>query len=95
MNDMVMVGRRDASDIDRALRPFWREGRIVRWPARAGRRRLILKEAVRALPMGRRMPEAEVDTRLAEIWPDYCLLRRALIDGELLNRKDGIYWRVG
>lgn len=87
--------RRAASDIARLLRPFWREGRIVRWPARAGRRRLILEEAVRALPMGTRMPEADVDTRLGEIWPDYCLLRRALVDEELLNRKDGIYWRVG
>jgi len=95
MKAMVTAGRRDAANIDRLLRPFWREGRIVRWPARAGRRRLILKEAVRALPIGRRMPEAEVDTRLAEIWPDYCLLRRALVDGELLNRKDGIYWRGG
>ena len=41
------------------------------------------------------MPEADVDTRLGEIWPDYCLLRRALVDEELLNRKVGIYWRVG
>jgi hypothetical protein len=89
------MGRRDAGEIDRKLRPFWREGRIVRWPARAGRRRLILEEAIRALPMAIRMPESEVDTRLAEIWPDYCLLRRALVDDGLLNRKDGIYWRVG
>jgi len=58
-------------------------------------RRLILEEAVRALPLGTRMAEADVDTRLAEIWPDYCLLRRALVDEELLKRKDGIYWRGG
>lgn len=86
---------RDAGEIDRMLRPFWREGRIVRWPARAGRRRLILEEAVRVLPMATRMPEPEIDARLAEVWPDYCLLRRALVDDGLLNRKDGIYWRVG
>ena len=86
MNEMVTAQRRDAEDIARKLRPFWREGRIVRWPARAGRVRLILEEAVRVLPMG---------TRLAEVWPDYCLLRRQLVDGGLLMRKDGIYWRVG
>ncbi|MDQ6709127.1 MAG: DUF2087 domain-containing protein [Candidatus Dormibacteraeota bacterium] len=50
---------------------------------------------MRALPIGTRMPESEVDQRLGEIWPDYCLLRRELVDLELLNRKDGIYWRVG
>lgn len=92
---MLTADRRDAQEVDRKLRPFWRNERIIRWPARAGIRRLVLEEAVRALPIGARMPESEVDQRLAEIWPDYCLLRRALVDGELLNRKDGIYWRVG
>ncbi len=91
----MAAGRRDAEEVGRKLRPFWREERITRWPARAGIRRLLLEEAVRVLPVGRRMPESEIDTRLAAIWPDYCLLRRALVDGELLNRKDGIYWRVG
>ena len=95
MNEMMTADRRDAEDIDRKLRPFWREGRIVRWPARAGRVRLVLKEAVRELPVGTRIPESEVDTRLAQVWPDYCLLRRELVDGGLLMRKDGIYWRVG
>lgn len=92
---MVTADRRDAEDVDRKLRPFWGGERIIRWPARAAIRRLVLEEAIRVLPLGRRMPESEIDTRLAAIWPDYCLLRRALVDGELLNRKDGIYWRVG
>src|SRR5438094_3683022 len=46
----------------RQLRPFWREGRIIRWPAREGRRRLVLAEVVRTFPLGRRLAEAEVDT---------------------------------
>ena len=79
----------------RQLRPFWREGRIIRWPAREGRRRLVLAEVARDFPLGRRLAEAEVDTMLRSIWPDYCQLRRALVDYELLNRKDGVYWRVG
>jgi hypothetical protein len=41
------------------------------------------------------MPEKQVDTILQEIWSDHCQLRRALVDYELLNRKDGIYWQVG
>ena len=79
----------------RQLRPFWREGRIIRWPAREGRRRLVLAEVVRTFPLGRRLAEAEVDTILRSIWPDYCQLRRALVDYELLNRKAGVYWRIG
>jgi hypothetical protein len=41
------------------------------------------------------MPEADVDAILREFWPDHCQLRRALVERELLNRKDGVYWRVG
>ena len=55
----------------------------------------MLAEVARAFPLGRRLAEAEVDTMLRSIWPDYCQLRRALVDYELLNRKDGVYWRVG
>jgi hypothetical protein len=79
----------------RKLRPFWRDGRIVQWPARESRRRLVLAEVVRAFPPGKRLLEAEVDVILREFWPDHCQLRRALVERELLNRKDGVYWRVG
>lgn len=79
----------------RQLRPFWRDGRILRWPARERRRRLVLAQVVEAFPLGKRMTEPEADDALRQIWPDYCQLRRALVDYELLNRKDGIYWRVG
>ena len=41
------------------------------------------------------MPEVEVDQILSQFWPDYCLLRRALVDCALLNRRDRMYWRVG
>jgi hypothetical protein len=79
----------------RRLRPFWRDGRILRWPARESRRQLLLAEVIRVFPLGRRMPEPDVDDILRRIWPDYCQLRRALVDRQLLNRKDGFYWRVG
>jgi hypothetical protein len=93
---MVVTGdANSAAEETRQLRPFWRDGRIIQWPARESRRRLILAEVVRAFPPGKRMAEAEVDTILREFWPDHCQLRRALVERELLNRKDGVYWRVG
>lgn len=79
----------------RRLRPFWREGRIIRWPARENLRRLVLAEVIRLFPMSTRMTESEVDATIRQVWPDHCLVRRALVDRELLNRKDGVYWRVG
>ena len=92
---MAVAQRHLAVEEMRRLRPFWRDGRILRWPARESRRRLVLAEVIQAFPLGRRMSEPEVDAILRSIWEDYCQLRRALVDYELLNRKDGIYWRVG
>lgn len=91
----MAIAQHDPIEELRLLRPFWHDGRILRWPARESRRRLLLSEVVRAFPLGTRISEAELDERLRQIWPDYCQLRRALVDRELLNRKDGIYWRVG
>lgn len=92
---MAIAERHLAVEEMRLLRPFWREGRIIRWPARESRRRLLLAEVVQAFPLGTRMSESRVDAILRPIWHDHCQLRRALVDYELLNRKDGVYWRVG
>ena len=95
-NDLMIGAQRlGAAEEMRRLRPFWREGRILRWPARESRRRLVLAEVVEAFPRGRRFTESEVDRVLRAVWSDHCQLRRALVDYELLNRKDGVYWRVG
>jgi hypothetical protein len=92
---MALAQRPRAAEEVRQLRPFWRDGRIIRWPARENRRRLLLGEVIRSFPLGTRLSEPEVDAILREFWPDHCQLRRALVDRELLNRKDGVYWRVG
>lgn len=68
---------------------------MIHWPARESRRILVLQEVVQMFEPGRRMAEEEVDGALKQIWPDYCQLRRALVDYELINRRNGIYWRVG
>lgn len=79
----------------RLLRPFWKEGQVLRWPARPRRLPLLLAEVVQAFPLGLRIPEREVDSVLRGMWADHCQLRRALVDYEFLGRKDGVYWRVG
>jgi hypothetical protein len=95
-NDLMLDAQRPAAAEEmRRLRPFWRDGRVLRWPARESRLRLLLAEVVQAFPRGTRLSEPEVDLILRSLWSDHCQLRRALVDYELLNRKDGVYWRVG
>ena len=90
-----MLGADAAAEHSRKLRPFLRDGRILRWPAREGRRKPVLEEVAELFRPGRRFSEAEVDAILRPVWDDYCQLRRALVDYGWLNRKAGIYWRIG
>jgi hypothetical protein len=44
---------------------------------------------------GRRYTEKSVNSVLSRYHPDFCALRRYLVDEEFLERSDGVYWRAG
>lgn len=81
------------------LRTFVPDGRLVRLPARRGRRRVVLEHIAQSFEPGRRFPEREVDAVL-RAWcaggeVDHVTLRRYLVDEGLLGREHGMYWRTG
>lgn len=84
---------------DSVLRTFVPDGRLLRLPARRGRRRIVLEHVVSSFEPGRRFPEKEVDVVL-RAWcaggeTDYVTVRRHLVDEDLLSRENGLYWRSG
>lgn len=81
------------------MRAFLDDGRLVRLPARWGRRRVVLEHVAQSFEPGRRFPEEEVDAVL-RAWcagggTDHVTVRRHLVDEGLLSREDGVYWRSG
>ncbi|ALG13093.1 DUF2087 domain-containing protein [Kibdelosporangium phytohabitans] len=84
---------------EKVLRTFIQDGRLVRFPAKRGRRRILLEHIAACFEPGRRFPEKEVDVVL-RAWchggeTDYVTLRRYLVDEDLLSREHGQYWRTG
>jgi hypothetical protein len=77
------------------LQVFVRDGRIAQLPAKVSRRRLLLAEIVRAFEPGVRYPDPAVNEFLKSLHDDNAALRRYLVDEELLERADGVYWRIG
>lgn len=79
------------------LKPFLdKEGRVIRIPARAAKRRVLWEYIVCAFEPGVRMPEREVDAVLRAFYEvDWVSLRRYLIDTGLMERDHGVYWRTG
>ncbi len=71
------------------------DGRLVTMPRRATARRLVLNEIVQRFDVGRRYSERDVNDILRPLHDDVAALRRYLVDGDFLDRADGLYWRSG
>lgn len=84
-----------AGDADRLLRAYFRGRRLTVMPRRGRRRQVVLEHVVQRFEPGRRYPEPEVNAMLREVWDDVAALRRYLVDAELLDRAEGVYWRIG
>ena len=82
-------------DADRILRIFVRDGKLVQIPAVHSKRMVVLDWLASMFEPGQAYAEKEVNERLSAVHPDYAALRRYLVDGGFLHRRDGFYWRVG
>jgi 2-phosphosulfolactate phosphatase len=70
----------------------WFDGPKLRlMPARRGDKNLVLTEVLRRLDLQGDIPEARLNELLKAIHPDFCTLRRELVDAGFLSRERGIY----
>lgn len=93
-----MPSRRDDGPVtdDRLTAPFLDEdGRLRALPRRRAPRLAILDVLAGEFEPGVRYPEDAVNDALTRFHPDYCTLRRLLVEEDFLDRQDGIYWRIG
>jgi hypothetical protein len=86
---------RKLTELEKVIRAFVKDGRLVSIPAKPSKRELLLPWLLdRCFPEDRDYEEKEVNMRLALIHPDAAALRRYLVDGKLMTREAGIYRRV-
>lgn len=79
---------------EKILDTFVQDGRLVRMPARQGKRLVILRWLVERFDPGVLYPERQVNQMLQQVDPDYAALRRYLVDAGLMQRDQGVYWRT-
>jgi hypothetical protein len=88
-------GLRRLTELEKVVRTFLRDGRLVSIPAKPRKRELLLPVILdRCFPDDRDYEEKEVNMRLALLHPDVAALRRYLVDGRLMSREGGIYRRT-
>jgi hypothetical protein len=84
-----------STEIERVLRTYFRDARLASMPRAGRKRQIVLEQVVQQFEPGRRYTEAEVNDALRGIWADVAALRRYLVDAALLDRSEGVYWRIG
>ena len=78
----------------KVLRDFFDGGRLKEIPASRKKRSVILRWLADRFEVGARYPESAVNATIARHHPDFATLRRELIGAQLMQRENGVYWRV-
>lgn len=79
----------------KVLTAFVRDGRILSMPSARAKRLVVLDWLVQSFEPGVRYSEQQVNEIIVERHPDTAMLRRYLVDEEMLDRAGGEYWRAG
>jgi hypothetical protein len=86
---------RKLTELEKTIRAFVKDGRLVSIPAKPAKRDLLLPWLLdECFPEDRDYEEKEVNQRLALMYPDVSALRRYLVDARLMTRDQGIYRRA-
>lgn len=83
------------ADQAQVLRNYLVDGRLTHIPSNRGKRRVVLDFLGGQFEPGRVYPEEQVNYLLGRFHADYASLRRALVEEEVLERREGSYWRTG
>ncbi len=78
----------------KVFRTYVADGRLKQIPTQYKKRMVILRWLVTMFEMDARYTEKEVSERLKQYHPDYAALRRYLVETRLMQRENGIYWRL-
>lgn len=90
----LVPAEQEENSAQKILQTFLEGARIREIPARRQKRLVVLQWLVNQFEPGIRYPEAEMNARLKQYHPDFAALRRYLIENGLMQRENGLYWRI-
>jgi hypothetical protein len=70
------------------------DGKIKALPAQEKKLLVVLRHIVQAFEPGQRYSEKEVNMILRRYYVDSASLRRYMVDYKLMDRNEGVYWRM-
>ena len=83
------------ADQANVLRNYLVDGKLSHIPSQRTKRLVVLDFLAGQFEPGRVYPEEQVNYMLGRFHPDYAALRRYLVEEQLVERREGFYWRTG
>ncbi len=74
------------------LKTFFRKGKLQQMPVQRKKRYIILQEFAKKFEKDRQYSEVEVNEIITKMYDDYCLIRREMIEEQLMQREGQTYW---
>src|SRR5581483_5968617 len=78
----------------KVLQTYLIDNQLTKIPETRKKRDVILNWLVTHFEAGIHYPEAQVNKIIKQYHPDTATLRRELVGNKLMQRENGIYWRV-
>lgn len=79
---------------EKVINSFFKQGKLIKIPSQHKKRWVVYQKIVENFIVGKKYQEAEVNQIIAEVYDDFCTIRRELIGENILQRQNGIYWLV-
>ena len=76
------------------LSTFIVNGKIEKMPAQLKKKLVLIEEICGSFETGKPYTEKEVNLTIADIYEDFCMVRRFFVDYGLFTRENGIYTKL-
>ena len=74
------------------LKTFFYKDKLQQIPVQRKKRYVVLQEFAKKFEKDRKYSEVEVNEIITKSYDDYCLIRREMIEEQLLKRQGQVYW---
>jgi hypothetical protein len=91
MDNNIMMTQEEK---DKITRSYLKDGKLINLPSNKQKRFVVLESILKVFEEGREYTEREVNSILLNVYDDVFLIRRELVEWDLMNRtRDGrSYW---
>lgn len=93
-DDADIQAQRDAEYRQKVIDAFFEYGKLKSIPSQHKKERIVLEVIADKFEPDRIYTEKEVNLLIAELYDDFCTIRRDMIAEKLLDRNARGYWRV-